>query len=1348
MRCLFLCIFALYQVNAGTDYATQVTTTLLTGYDTAVRPYCDGATTNVTIDIAIRQVIDLDEPNQVLTLSVWMRLIWKDCRLSWNSSANGDLGNLILPYKKIWVPDLALYDSVATEFHGLETSRANIYSDGSVYYNFPSILECICPVNVHKFPFDTQNCELKLGSWAYHGGEIDIFFKNPNGDLATSKSNVEWDIMSFPVVKNVLYYACCADPYPDLTYTVVLKRKPSFYVNNILLPSSLICAIALLGFFLPVESGEKVSLQITVMLSLAVFQLLVADKLPPDSDKTPYISTYFNFGLFIVGTACVLAVVVIFVYYKGNQPIPRIIRILFLKYFSKITFIYVPQQTRDSLREQTMFVSRKKKDNIIHVSVSEVTEKSDKSKLAEKSKPDSSEITSTSTDFDEDLTTEEWKRCQSGITMWRGWIAAMFTWIMLSAEVSSTDHATLLTNTLLSSYNTGVRPYCNDGEKTNLTMDIAVRQVIDLDEPNQVLKISAWIRLAWSDCRLAWNSTDYGNLTSIQVAYKQIWVPDLSPYDSVATEFVGLPDFRANIYSDGTVNYNFPSILETICPVNVKKFPFDTQSCKLQFGSWSYHGMQIDIFHKLSTGDLSTAKDNVEWDLLSFNALKNVAYYACCPEPYPDLTYTLVLKRKPSFYIVNILLPSAIICSIALLGFILPVESGEKVSLEITVMLSLAVFQLLVADKLPPDSDVTPYISTYFNFGLFIVGLACVLAVIVVFVHNKGDQPLPRLIRLVFLRYCAYVVCVYVPDESKETLMRAGNKKVGTGIAYASKDTDVRSYVSEKETADAYERNGSLADLKSSTDSDDSDIKALRSDEWKIIAAVIDRVSCYDNATELTDHLLANYNTGVRPYCNNGETTNITLDIAVRQVIDLVWTDCRLVWNISDYGNVTNIHVPYKQIWIPDLAPYDSVATEFVGIRDFRANIYSDGTVHYNFPTILETLCPVNVQKFPFDTQSCALQLGSWSYNGIEIDMFYKAPTGDLSASKDNVEWDLLSFTAVKSIHYYACCPEPYPDLTYTLVLKRKPSFYITNILTPSAVICSIALLGFILPVDSGEKVSLQITVMLSLAVFQLMVADKLPPDSDVTPYISIYFNFGLIIVGVACTFAVMVDYVHFKGSQPLPRWMRVLFLKYLAYVTCIYVPDESKNSLMNQLAMKFYTKPSRGSYVQRPKEICFVTQVIGTFNETIEELKSRAKKEGTVQLGENAIIMTTDIGQKLNPADLKSLSRTMYVFCKRAARAGRAFKLIKKSKEKMSPIPFIGSGMVSPGQSGVSVPYIIEVDQEIKTSLDRNGNRNPDKTTMQKQQSGNTDTRNISTAPTMNTSDKTTKNSNTKKTE
>lgn len=100
-----------------------------------------------------------------------------------------------------------------------------------------------------------------------------------------------------PAKKNVILYGCCSDPYPDITFTLHLKRRASFYIFNLLIPCMMISFLAPLGFYLPADSGEKVSLGVTVLLALTVFQLLVAESMPP-SESVPLIGeSRFTSGL-------------------------------------------------------------------------------------------------------------------------------------------------------------------------------------------------------------------------------------------------------------------------------------------------------------------------------------------------------------------------------------------------------------------------------------------------------------------------------------------------------------------------------------------------------------------------------------------------------------------------------------------------------------------------------------------------------------------------------------------------------------------------------------------------------------------------------------------------------------------------------------------------------------------------------------------------------------------------------------------------------------------------------------------------------------------------------------------
>lgn len=63
-----------------------------------------------------------------------------------------------------------------------------------------------------------------------------------------------------PGQKNERRYECCQEPYPDVTFTVVMRRRTLYYGLNLLIPCVLISTLALLVFLLPADSGEKISL--------------------------------------------------------------------------------------------------------------------------------------------------------------------------------------------------------------------------------------------------------------------------------------------------------------------------------------------------------------------------------------------------------------------------------------------------------------------------------------------------------------------------------------------------------------------------------------------------------------------------------------------------------------------------------------------------------------------------------------------------------------------------------------------------------------------------------------------------------------------------------------------------------------------------------------------------------------------------------------------------------------------------------------------------------------------------------------------------------------------------------
>ena len=177
----------------------------------------------------------------------------------------------------------------------------------------------------------------------------------------------------------------------------------------------------------------------------------------------------------------------------------------------------------------------------------------------------------------------------------------------------------------------------------------------------------------------------------------------------------------------GYMLWIIPTMLKSSCKIDVTYFPFDEQSCPLKFGSWTYDGYQLDLRNLKGTGDLSKFIESGEWTLVGMPAKRNVEYYSCCVEPYVDVTYTIIIKRKPMFFTYNLVFPCVLLMGIGILVFCLPPESGEKVSLGVTVLLAMTVYQLLIAEAIPPTSEVVPLIGKFNRFLKYYISSCYVL---------------------------------------------------------------------------------------------------------------------------------------------------------------------------------------------------------------------------------------------------------------------------------------------------------------------------------------------------------------------------------------------------------------------------------------------------------------------------------------------------------------------------------------------------------------------------------------------------------------------------------------------
>ncbi len=182
-------------------------------------------------------------------------------------------------------------------------------------------------------------------------------------------------------------------------------------------------------------------------------------------------------------------------------------------------------------------------------------------------------------------------------------------------------------------------------------------------------------------------------------------------YCSVDRNFESYKDIPVVVSSDGGVLWSIPAILKTSCRINASMFPFDTQACELKYTSLTYGDNQLNITQS-EQPELADYSDVGVWELLKVGILRESKSYGGSVA-YPELSYIIHLRRRPLYFMLQIVLPCLLLSFLNLMVFILPPESGEKISLGMTNLLSLVLFQQLIGTFLPPTSENTPIIGKY-----------------------------------------------------------------------------------------------------------------------------------------------------------------------------------------------------------------------------------------------------------------------------------------------------------------------------------------------------------------------------------------------------------------------------------------------------------------------------------------------------------------------------------------------------------------------------------------------------------------------------------------------------------
>ena len=397
---------------------------------------------------------------------------------------------------------------------------------------------------------------------------------------------------------------------------------------------------------------------------------------------------------------------------------------------------------------------------------------------------------------------------------------------------ASLEEAKELREHLLKGYSKYVRPVKDQSKSVDVYLSFTVTSIQEFDEVLERFSVVGAFFLYWLDENMVWNETDYSNITSVFMGYKEVWVPELiltNPSQKV--DSFGKDWQLIRYFYTGVAAWMPGDLIKSTCFLDVRYFPFDIQECKVEMYALGYTVEEVKLVLITDHIDTDMLINHGSWNVLNTSVSVDII------GSLSRLTLCFRLERKSQFIIVNIILPILFLCLLNILVFVLPTESGERVSYAITVLLAIAVFMTIVSDTLPKKSEPLPIIAYFMMIDLIISALISVCTILNLHVfHRRKKRHIPK-----------YMTCLYF------FLSRTyRNKKTDESSSERNMKQDVTSLAgttaSEKENKQVefneIETPLKTADFKIATHKIDSEESGMLGNDitWQDISKMIDYI--------------------------------------------------------------------------------------------------------------------------------------------------------------------------------------------------------------------------------------------------------------------------------------------------------------------------------------------------------------------------------------------------------------------------------------------------------------------------------------------------------------------------
>uniref|UniRef100_A0AC34RBS0 Glutamate-gated chloride channel n=1 Tax=Panagrolaimus sp. JU765 TaxID=591449 RepID=A0AC34RBS0_9BILA len=252
-----------------------------------LKPTSDHHPVDVSCNLFLRSISEVDEINNKITLQITFRQEWIDERLNFASDVFDHVN--LLPAQRIWLPDTFFQNELDGKKH--EIDQPNVFlrikkNQAKVLYSTRLTLTLSCPMLLKNFPFDVQKCSIDFAPFAHTMS--DIIFHWSGIHPIQVKAGLSHGLSKF-TLKETLTESCSSSTntgsYSCLQAIMIFERDYSYYISQLYIPSIIFVIVSWITFWLNKDQILiRLSLSFAALLMLLIQVLRINGSLP----QTPH----------------------------------------------------------------------------------------------------------------------------------------------------------------------------------------------------------------------------------------------------------------------------------------------------------------------------------------------------------------------------------------------------------------------------------------------------------------------------------------------------------------------------------------------------------------------------------------------------------------------------------------------------------------------------------------------------------------------------------------------------------------------------------------------------------------------------------------------------------------------------------------------------------------------------------------------------------------------------------------------------------------------------------------------------------------------------------------------------